>query len=99
MIIKEYMVERIATPAQEPIDQWKIQLSLEPCWFEQHFMGRIFPERRTLIGSCSSWHWGDGKPADYFWRLWAHAAVRKAIKTKTGGATYVNSRFNRSEDE
>lgn len=97
MIITTYQVERIATPEEDQIEQWKIQLALEPCWFERNFVGRIFPENRTLVGSCSTWKWGDGQPADYFWRWWAFHAVRKA--QKTGGATYVNSRFNRSKDE
>lgn len=98
MIIKEYRIKRIAEPEDDPINQWQIQLTLEPCWFERNFMGRIFPESRTLVGSCSNWHWGDGEPADYFWRWWAFSAVRSRID-KAGGATYVNSRFNRSQDE
>lgn len=93
MMVKEYRITHLADPDEDPINQWQIQISLEPTWIERHFMGKIFPERRTIVGSCTTWLWGDGKRAGYFWSLWAHQAVLR--HGKTGGATYVNSRFNR----
>lgn len=98
MIIKEYRIKRISSPEEDPIKQWQIQLQLKFSWFERKFLGHVFTENRTMIGSCTSWKWGDGSSVDYFWKLWAFHAVRNRID-KVKGATYVNRRISRSKDE
>ena len=97
MIIQEYKITHLADSVQDPIYQWQIQLRLAPTWLERTFMAKIFSETKTLKGSCTSWKWGDGTDAGYFWKIWALNAVKR--HNKGGGTTYVNSRFNRSQDE
>lgn len=93
MIIEKYRITQIAGPEEDPINQWQIQLKLSPTWIERTFMGKTLSQNNTLVGSCNMWHWGDGSLANYFWRIWAFNAIKRHAK-KTGGVTYVNSRFN-----
>ena len=97
MMIKEYKILRLTESTAEPLYQWEIQLTLEPTWLERALMAKVFSETKTLTGSCTSWHWGDGTVAGYFWRMWAHNAIKR--HKKSGGTTYVNSRFNRQKNE
>lgn len=92
MIVKQYRVKRIAESNEDAIFQWQITLTLQPNWFDSRVMGMIFPENRTMVGSCLSWQWGDGRTVNYIWSLWAYNIVRARIKK--AGVTYVNSRFN-----
>jgi hypothetical protein len=98
MIIKEYRIKQIATLEEDPIKQWQIQIQLKFSWIERKFLGHDFTENRTMIGSCTSWKWGDESPVDYFWKLWAFNAVRNRTN-KAKEVTYVNRRTNRSKDE
>ena len=98
MIISEYKIQRRPTHHDSNIEEWVITLWLTPTWFENHVMGKFFPEKRVLIGSCSDWHWSDQKPAGYFWKWWAFSVTKKHDKSSKG-ATYVNRRFNRSKDK
>jgi hypothetical protein len=93
MIVKQYRVKRIAEANEDAIYQWQIQLTLIPNWFETHIIGKIFPQHKTMSGSCLTWKWSDGTTVNYAWSLWAHNTVRSRIKKS--GDTYVNSRFNR----
>lgn len=97
MMIKEYKILPIAESIDNPLHMWEIQLTLEPTWLERVLMAKVFSETKILTGSCTIWRWGDGTLAGYFWRLWAHNAIRR--HNKSGGTTYVNSRFNRPKDE
>ena len=97
MIIQQYRITHIANPEDEPIFQWRIQIQFEPNWIARNLLLQIFSETKTLKGSCTSWKWGDGTDAGYFWKIWALNAVKR--HNKGGGTTYVNSRFNRSQDE
>jgi len=97
MMIKEYRITHLADPEEDALYQWQIQIWLEPTWLERTLLSQISPKIKTMSGSCLSWEWGDGTKVGYFWRLWAHNAVRR--HNKRGGTTYVNSRLNRSKDE
>ena len=41
MIVKQFRVKRIAEPSEDAINQWQIQLTLEPNWIERFFFGKI----------------------------------------------------------
>jgi hypothetical protein len=92
MIVKQYRVKRIAEPIEDAINQWQIQLMLEPNWVERYFFGKTKTENKTMVGSCITWKWGNDTKVDYLWSLWAHKIVRKRIKK--AGVTYVNRRTN-----
>lgn len=93
-MIKEYKITQLEG---NDLPLWQIQILLDTAWYNQIFTSKKLSESRTMIGSCTTWHWGDGSDVGYFWRIWAHKAVKNHIKN--GGTTYVNSRFNRSKDE
>jgi hypothetical protein len=80
MIVKQFRVKRIAEPSEDAINQWQIQLALEPNWIERFFFGKIKSENKTMVGSCITWKWGNDTKVDYLWSLWAHKIVRARIK-------------------
>ena len=96
MIIREYRIARIDD--SESINQWQILLQLEPSWFDRTFRKKTRPKVRALIGSCLTWHWGDGNKANYRWSMWAFNAVRKRVGISQI-ETYVNCRFTKQEDK
>jgi hypothetical protein len=93
MIVKQFRVKRIAEPSEDVINQWQIQLTLEPNWIERCFFGKIKSENKTMVGSCITWKWDNDTKVDYFWSLWAYKIVAKRIN-KTAG-TYINRNSKR----
>ncbi len=77
MFVKRYKIEHIAESDQDQAGCWRIELELEPSWFDRTFMGIIFNRTHTLKGNYSVWRWEDNQEANIFWSLWADCAVKK----------------------
>lgn len=96
MKLTKYKIKRIAQPEDDIINQWQIQIELVPTWIERLF--NIEFRRKTMVGSCIHWTWGNGSKVSYLWSIWAQNVVTRRIKKAKEGTTYVNSRFNRQKD-
>lgn len=87
MLVTRYKIERISESEENQTDRWRIDLEMEPTWFDRTFMGIIFTRKLTLEGSYMTWHWCDSdKVASVFWSIWADCAVKKHLKDH--GKTY-----------
>jgi hypothetical protein len=97
MIISTFRISRITRNANGAFQEWQIKISLVPNWFDRVFLRKVVIENSILTGSYITWHWANGKRADYLWSIWAWKASRRCTDIKTG-ITYINSRHKSSND-